>query len=128
MLKVVTTIGLERLASKAAAEELFASSFRHALATTLGQCDLDDLQRRRDQVCRHVLEMASEDLDGFVIDQVAIAHVAPVPIASLDPDDPVDARPIRVMTERAAFENANTAEMRRHELLRRVEAATEDKA
>lgn len=99
VLKVAQTLGAARASDQASLEELFAEKFSEALKTVAKQFDFEELFDKRDAFRDQVLEVIGNDLNGFVLDDLALAEIEQTPIHMLDPDNILDARGIKKIRE-----------------------------
>jgi uncharacterized membrane protein YqiK len=104
ILKVSRTVGCARAADQTALEELFTAKFAEGLKTVARQLDFEELTRERDRFKDQVIAVIGKDLNGYVLDDVAIDHLEQTPIEFLDPGNVLDAqgiKKIKTLTERS---------------------------
>jgi uncharacterized membrane protein YqiK len=118
-------LGAAHVADQDALLRLFGTRFETAIATSIGNLRYAEVVRDRRQVEDQVESAIGNDLEGFVLQGVHFGEIAQVPIASLDPDDILDAEAIRTITEETYRENMRTAEMQRE---MRTTTSTQDLA
>lgn len=117
VLKVAKAIGVERASDKAAVNELFNAKFSEALKTVGKQIDFVKLFENRQEFRDRIIEVIGNDLNGYVLEDVAIDYLEQTPKASLDPHNILDAEGIRKITELTAAQNIITNELERNEEL-----------
>jgi len=103
VLKVSRSVGCARAADQGALEELFTAKFAEGLKTVARQLDFEELTRERDRFKDQVIMVIGQDLNGYVLDDVAIDHLEQTPIEFLDPGNVLDAqgiKKIKSLTER----------------------------
>lgn len=129
IIKVAMSVGCGRAGDTAVLQEMFAGKFIEALRTVARHLDFDDLIKDREVYKDQVLEVIGRDLNGFILDDIAIESIEQTPISQLDPNDILDAAGIRKITERTAQEQVRTNELQQrmrleaaHESLRAEEA------
>lgn len=113
VLKVAQSVGCGRAGDPAALHELFDGKFTEALRTVACQLNFDELVRRRDEFKDQVIEVIGRDLNGFVLEDVAIESIEQTPIAELDPNNILDAEGIRKITEITMREQVKANELKR---------------
>lgn len=113
VLKVAQSVGCGRAGDPAALHELFDARFIEALRTVACQFNFDELARRRDEFKDQVIEVIGRDLNGFMLEDVAIESVEQTPIAELDPNNILDAEGIRKITEITSREQVRANELKR---------------
>jgi uncharacterized membrane protein YqiK len=117
VLKVAKAIGAERASDKAAVNELFNAKFSEALKTVGKQIDFVKLFENRQDFRDRIIEVIGNDLNGYVLEDVAIDYLEQTPKSSLDPSNILDAEGIRKITELTAAQNVITNELERNEQL-----------
>ncbi|MBE5314855.1 MAG: flotillin family protein [Xanthomonadales bacterium] len=117
VLKVAKAIGVDRASDKAAVNELFNAKFSEALKTVGKQIDFVKLFENRQEFRDRIVEVIGNDLNGYVLEDVAIDYLEQTPKASLDPSNILDAEGIRKITELTAAQNVITNELERNEEL-----------
>ncbi len=117
VLKVAKAIGVERASDKAAVNELFNAKFSEALKTVGKQIDFVKLFENRQEFRDRIVEVIGNDLNGYILEDVAIDYLEQTPKASLDPHNILDAEGIRKITELTAAQNVITNELERNEQL-----------
>lgn len=76
VLKVAKAIGAERASDRAAVNELFNAKFSEALKTAGKQFDFVQLFEERQNFRDRILEVIGDDLNGYVLEDVAIDYMA----------------------------------------------------
>ncbi|HSK01987.1 MAG TPA: SPFH domain-containing protein [Kofleriaceae bacterium] len=102
VLRVAQSVGCTRASDPGALEELFTAKFTDAVMTAGKQLELEELFRARDVFRDQILAVIGWDLNGYVLDDVAIDTLEQTPIEELDPNNVLDAqgiRKIRSLTE-----------------------------
>ncbi|MFA7605949.1 MAG: hypothetical protein WCY08_05140 [Rhodocyclaceae bacterium] len=117
VLKVAKAIGVDRASDKGAVNELFNAKFSEALKTVGKQIDFVKLFENRQEFRDRIIEVIGNDLNGYVLEDVAIDYLEQTPRSSLDPSNILDAEGIRKITELTAAQNVITNELERNEEL-----------
>ncbi len=117
VLKVAKSIGASRASDKAAVHDLFAAKFSEALKTVGKQTEFVQLFENRQDFREQIIEVIGDDLNGYVLEDVAIDYLEQTPKASLDPSNILDAEGIKKITELTATQNVRTNELERDEEL-----------
>lgn len=117
VLKVAKSIGAGRASDKDAVNQLFNAKFSEALKTVGKQIDFVKLFENRQEFREKIIEVIGDDLNGYVLEDVAIDYLEQTPKASLDPNNILDAEGIRKITELTAEQNVNTNILERDEEL-----------
>lgn len=102
VLKVAQAIGCERASSQEAMVELFDAKFSEALKTVGRQFDFVDLYNSREKLKEGILRLIGTDLNGFVLEDVAIDFLEQTPLQLLNPDNILDSEGIKKITELTA--------------------------
>ena len=117
VLKVAKAIGVDRASDRAAVDELFNAKFSEALKTVGKQFDFVQLFENRQEFRDRIVEVIGNDLNGYVLEDVAIDYLEQTSKASLDPSNILDAEGIRKITELTAAQNVITNDLERNEEL-----------
>jgi len=117
VLKVAKSIGANRASDKEAVSLLFAAKFSEALKTVGKQIDFVSLFENRQEFRERIIEVIGDDLNGYVLEDVAIDYLEQTPKASLDPSNILDAEGIKKITELTAMQNVRTNELEKDEEL-----------
>ena len=117
MLKVAKAIGVDRASDRSAVNELFNAKFSEALKTVGKQFDFVQLFENRQDFRDRIIEVIGNDLNGYVLEDVAIDYLEQTAKNSLDPSNILDAEGIRKITELTATQNVITNELERNEEL-----------
>lgn len=117
VLKVAKAVGVERASSKDAVNELFNAKFSEALKTVGKKMDFLELFDNRTQFRDRIIEVIGEDLNGYVLEDVAIDYLEQTPKVALDSFNIQDAEGIRKITEMTARQNIETNRLERDEEL-----------
>lgn len=110
--KVVASVGAQRASDPAKLEELFTAKFSEGLKTVAASLDFEQLYLERQRFKEAVIETIGMDLDGYVLDDVAVDYLEQTPIEQLDAHNVRDAEGIRKITEITSAEQVKTAEIR----------------
>ncbi|MDQ3621783.1 MAG: hypothetical protein M3463_04740 [Verrucomicrobiota bacterium] len=105
VLKVAQSIGCDRASSLAAIIDLFDAKFSEALKTVGRQFHFVDLYNSRDKLKEGILKLIGTDLNGFVLEDVAIDYLEQTPVTFLNPDNILDAEGIKKITELTATQS-----------------------
>lgn len=124
ILKVAQSVGAERASDPATLVELFEGKFADALGTVAANLEFEELIREREQFRDEVLQVVGQDLNGYALEDLAIASLEQTPVSALDPDNLKDAEGIRKITERTTRERLDATRLRleAEEGVRRLEA------
>lgn len=117
VLKVAKAIGVDRASDKVAVNELFNAKFSEALKTVGKQIDFVKLFENRQDFRDRIIQVIGNDLNGYVLEDVAIDYLEQTPKSALDPSNILDAEGIRKITELTAAQNVITNELARNEEL-----------
>jgi len=127
VLKVAKAIGVDRASEKNAVNELFNAKFSEALKTVGKKIDFVNLFENRQEFRDRIVEVIGNDLNGYVLEDVAIDYLEQTPKSSLDPHNILDAEGIRKITELTAKQNVITNELERNEELAMTKKNVETK-
>lgn len=127
VLKVAKAIGVDRASEKGAVNELFNAKFSEALKTVGKKIDFVNLFENRQEFRDRIVEVIGNDLNGYVLEDVAIDYLEQTPKSSLDPNNILDAEGIRKITELTAAQNVVTNELERNEELAMTKKNVETK-
>lgn len=117
VLKVAKSIGADRASDKDAVNQLFNAKFSEALKTVGKQIDFVKLFENRQEFRDKIVEVIGDDLNGYVLEDVAIDYLEQTPKASLDPSNILDAEGIKKITELTAEQNVRTNILEQDEAL-----------
>lgn len=117
VLKVAKSLGANRASDKNAVHELFNAKFSEALKTVGKQIDFVKLFEDRQQFRDKIIEVIGNDLNGYILEDVAIDFLEQTPKSSLDSNNILDAEGIRKITELTATQNVRTNMFERDEEL-----------
>jgi uncharacterized membrane protein YqiK len=117
VLKVAKSIGANRASDRNAVNELFNAKFSEALKTVGKQIDFVNLFENRLEFREKIIQVIGNDLNGYVLEDVAIDYLEQTPKGSLDPNNILDAEGIRKITELTAAQNIRTNVFERDEEL-----------
>jgi len=117
VLRVAKSIGVERASDRTAVNELFNAKFSEALKTVGKRFDFVQLFEERQSFRDRIVEVIGNDLNGYVLEDVAIDYLEQTPKSSLDPTNILDAEGIRKITDLTAAQNVITNELECNEQL-----------
>lgn len=117
VLKVAKSIGADRASDKGAVNQLFNAKFSEALKTVGKQIEFVSLFENRQEFREKIIEVIGDDLNGYVLEDVAIDYLEQTPKASLDPNNILDSEGIKKITELTAQQNIRTNILERDEEL-----------
>jgi uncharacterized membrane protein YqiK len=117
VLKVAKAISVDRASDRAAVNELFNAKFSEALKTVGKQLQFLDLFENRIMFREKIVEVIGDDLNGYVLEDVAIDYLEQTPRSQLDPNNILDSEGIRRITEITATQNVETNRLERDEEL-----------
>ena len=121
VLKVAKTVGAARASDKNAVDALFNAKFSEALKTVGKRFDFLDLFEKRQEFRDAIVEVIGKDLNGYVLEDVAIDYLEQTKKSELDPNNIMDAEGIRKITELTAAQNIQTNIFEQDEKLRITE-------
>jgi uncharacterized membrane protein YqiK len=108
VLKVAQAIGCERASNIDTLEDLFSAKFSEALKTVGKSLDFEDLYAKRDNFRDMIIDNIGTDLNGYVLEDVAIDYLEQTPLEKLDPNNILDSQGIRKITELTAEQHIQT--------------------
>ena len=108
VLKVAKSLGANRASDRDAVNELFNAKFSEALKTVGKQIDFVELFENRQDFRDKIIQVIGTDLNGYVLEDVAIDYLEQTPKSALDPANILDAEGIRKITELTARQNVQT--------------------
>lgn len=117
VLKVAKSLGANRASDRDAVHELFDAKFSEALKTVGKKIDFVNLFEDRQHFRDDIIRVIGNDLNGYVLEDVAIDYLEQTPRTSLDPHNILDAEGIRKITELTARQNVQTNIFQRDEEL-----------
>lgn len=117
VLRVAKAIGADRASDKNAVDELFNAKFSEALKTVGKKFEFTDLFEQRQQFRDEIVKVIGNDLNGYVLEDVAIDYLEQTPKHMLDQNNIMDAQGIRKITELTAQQNVKTNELEQDEKL-----------
>ncbi len=117
VLKVAKAVGVERASNKDAVDELFNAKFSEALKTVGKKMEFLELFENRIQFRDRIIEVIGDDLNGYILEDVAIDYLEQTPKSALDPNNILDAEGIRKITQITALQNVETNRLERDEEL-----------
>lgn len=117
VLRVAKAIGADRASDKHAVDELFNAKFSEALKTVGKKFEFTELFEKRQEFRDEIIKVIGNDLNGYVLEDVAIDYLEQTPKALLDQSNILDAEGIRKITELTARQNVITNELEQNEKL-----------
>ena len=117
VLRVAKSIGADRASDIEAVDKLFSAKFSEALKTVGKQIEFVQLFENRLQFREKIIQVIGDDLNGYVLEDVAIDYIEQTPKSSLDPHNILDAEGIKKITELTAAQNVRTKILERDEEL-----------
>ncbi|MDO5090240.1 MAG: hypothetical protein Q4D61_01725 [Cardiobacteriaceae bacterium] len=117
VLKVAKSVGAGRASDKDAVNDLFNAKFSEALKTVGKQIEFVKLFENRQDFRDKIIRVIGNDLNGYILEDVAIDYLEQTPKSSLDPNNILDAEGIRKITELTAQQNIRTNMLARDEEL-----------
>lgn len=117
VLRVAKSIGADRASDIEAVDQLFSAKFSEALKTVGKQIDFVQLFENRMEFREKIIQVIGDDLNGYVLEDVAIDYIEQTPKSALDPSNILDAEGIRKITELTATQNIRTNMFERDEEL-----------
>ncbi len=115
VLKVAQSIGAARASDPKTVEHLFTAKFSEALKTVGKQLEFEDLYKKRETFRDQIKEVIGRDLNGFVLDDVAIDYLEQTPLELMDAQNILDAQGIKKITDITTVQNVMTNELRQKE-------------
>jgi len=113
VLEVAKLIGCAEASNPATMDQLFGAKFSEALKTVGKQMDFVELYEKRDDFRHRVIQTIGQDLNGYLLDDVAIEYLEQTSLSMLDPDNILDAEGIRKITEITTTHRVVTNELNR---------------
>ncbi|MBD1585187.1 SPFH domain-containing protein [Pseudomonas typographi] len=130
VLKVAKAVGVQRASDGGAIRELFLAKFSEALKSVGRQHELLDLFQNRLTFRDDIVHAIGKDLNGYILEDVAIDHLEMTSKSHLDPGNIIDAQGIRRITELTSEQNIVTNDLERKQDLaiknRNVEAKEQE--
>lgn len=117
VLKVAKSVGAERASDRDAVNLLFNAKFSEALKTVGKQIEFVNLFENRQEFREKIIEVIGNDLNGYILEDVAIDYLEQTPKSALDPSNILDAEGIKKITELTANQNVRTNVLERDEQL-----------
>lgn len=117
VLRVAKSIGVDRASDKEAVSTLFSAKFSEALKTVGKRMEFIQLFEDRIRFREMIVEVIGDDLNGYVLEDVAIDYLEQTPKAKLDESNILDSEGIRKITQLTAAQNVVTNELERNEEL-----------
>ncbi len=125
VLRVAKAVGAARASDRNAVEELFNAKFSEGLKTVGKRFEFIDLFEKRQEFRDAIVDVIGKDLNGYVLEDVAIDYLEQTRKTDLDPSNIMDAEGIRKITELTAAQNVRTNELEQNERLSITKKNTE---
>lgn len=103
--KVAQLVGCASASDPVKMDELFSAKFAEALKTAGKQMEFVQLYEQRERFRTSVIGVIGDDLNGYMLDDVAIEYLEQTPIEQLDPNNVLDAEGIKKITDVTSREN-----------------------
>src|SRR5690554_3510761 len=117
VLRVAKSVGVGRASDRDAVNTLFNAKFSEALKTVGKKLEFMQLFEERQHFRDSIIETIGEDLNGYILEDVAIDYLEQTPKTSLDPNNILDSEGIKRITEITAFHNVETNRLERDQEL-----------
>ncbi len=111
--KVAQLVGCASASDPVKLDELFSAKFAEALKTAGKQMEFVQLYEERERFRTSVIGVIGDDLNGYMLDDVAIEFLEQTPIEQLDPNNVLDAEGIKKITDVTTRENIQANAFRR---------------
>lgn len=111
VLKVAKAIGAHRASDLNAVDALFNAKFSEALKTVGKRFDFVELFDKREEFRDEIVQVIGRDLNGYILEDVAIDYLEQTPKDLLDPSNIMDAEGIRKITALTGSQNVVTNEL-----------------
>ena len=111
--KVAQLVGCASASDPVKLDELFSAKFAEALKTAGKQMEFVQLYEERERFRTSVIGVIGDDLNGYMLDDVAIEYLEQTPIEQLDPNNVLDAEGIKKITDVTTRENIQANAFRR---------------
>lgn len=115
VLKVAGSVGCVRASDLATLQELFEAKFSEGLKTVGKRLNFEDLYKEREVFKDQIVSVVGKDLNGYMLEDVAIDFLEQTPIEMLDRENILDAQGIRKITELTTIQNVLTNDFRQDE-------------
>src|SRR5699024_3044187 len=113
--KVAKSIGTQRASDQDTLQELFNSKFSEALKTVGKQFDFEELFTQREAFRQAIVSLIGTDLNGYILEDVAIDELEQTPLHQHDPNNTPDAQGITNITEPNSHAHTSTTETETHQ-------------
>ncbi len=113
VLEVAKLIGCAEASNPTTMDQLFGAKFSEALKTVGKQMDFVELYEKRDDFRHRVIQTIGQDLNGYLLDDVAIEYLEQTPLSMLDPHNILDSEGIKKITEITTTHRVVTNELNR---------------
>ena len=111
--KVAQLVGCASASDPEKLDELFSAKFAEALKTAGKQMEFVQLYEQRERFRTNVIGVIGDDLNGYMLDDVAIEYLEQTPMDQLDPNNVLDAEGIKKITDVTSRENIQANAFRR---------------
>jgi uncharacterized membrane protein YqiK len=102
VLKVAQSVGCKRASDREAIVQLFDAKFSEALKTVGRRFDFVELYNSREEFRNEIIKIIGTDLNGFVLEDVAIDYLEQTSLEHLNPNNILDAEGIKKITDLTA--------------------------
>ena len=128
VLKVAQSVGCERASSQEAIVELFDAKFSESLKTVGRQFNFVDLYNSREKLKEGIIQIIGTDLNGFVLEDVAIDYLEQTSLQMLNPDNILDSEGIKKITELTAAQKvlANNIDRDREKTIKKQDVEAKE--
>lgn len=117
VLRVAKSVGVGRASDRDAVNELFNAKFSEALKTVGKKMEFMQLFEERQKFRDAIVETIGQDLNGYILEDVAIDYLEQTPKSALDPNNILDSEGIKRITEITALHNVQTNRLERDQEL-----------
>ena len=114
VLKVAQSLGTKRGSDPRELVAFFDAKFSEALKTVGKKFNFVDLYTNREQFKEEILKVIGTDLNGYILDDAAIDYLEQTKVASLDPNNILDAEGIKKITDLTAAQAILANEINRN--------------
>lgn len=112
-IRVATSVGVARASDPRTLENLFQAKFSEALKTVGKRLDFIELYNERDVFKEEIIKVIGRDLNGYVLEDVAIDFLEQTPLKLLDPDNILDAEGRKKIIELTATQRVKANDIER---------------
>lgn len=113
VVRVASTVAVARASDPKTLEDLFQAKFSEALKTVGKRLEFVQLYNERDQFKEEIIKVIGRDLNGYILEDVAIDYLEQTPLKLLDPDNILDAEGRKKIIELTATQRVKANEIER---------------